>query len=451
MNVQDLIKEHKTYVISAGISIAATAIIVGGFWLRISSLSSEKADLDGLSGKIRTGEKSLSKQSQNSKDYDRTVALIEGYLANLPPSKNYYSWATEIIYAEADDTEFEIDAIEELNKFDSDPIGNKIQLESYSLRITAHGSYDDVERFVQGIEENYPVVRFSGLEISKGAAPEVHDIQIYIQWPFRLGNIADVWKNVEKAQLAAGKKKRPTERVAEVAPPKKEQPAPVQAAKAATPEPVPVKQELKPSVVKQEVKKEPIVQPEPAPAPKPQPKPIPAAVVAAPAVAETEPEPAVKTPVEKVAAKAEPVPVPVVEKEIPPEPMSAPSVTEERSIATAAPAAEEPVAPEMTEPEPVAEEDDAPDLTSMLAGVLDTSSAGSGEETPIETEEEQQGINMTQIESSLSAQSWLSQKNPGARQNGSMRLAELLRNQKKTKSDSSVDSLLDGLLEGMNE
>jgi hypothetical protein len=68
-----------------------------------------------------------------------------------------------------------------------------MQIEFYALKITAHGTYESLKRFLLRVEERHPLVHVMQLTVSPGADVETHDIQIQIQWPFNLDSVKSAW------------------------------------------------------------------------------------------------------------------------------------------------------------------------------------------------------------------------------------------------------------------
>lgn len=204
MSLSDLKKEQKQYLILGVIAaIAVVVLIVFGIKVSLSSISEAREELEGLVGKIEKAEKSLSKTQRGEEEFRSTIAELAAHLENIPPDRNYYSWATEIIYAEARKADFEIDAIDEIGVAtpNNDSMEqDKVRLESYSLRITARGGYENVKRVLKRIASNHPLVRVTGIEISKGFNPDVHNVQLFIEWPFNLGYITEAWKSITTKQ-----------------------------------------------------------------------------------------------------------------------------------------------------------------------------------------------------------------------------------------------------------
>ena len=204
MSLLDLSKEQKQYLIlGVVIAIVLTVLIIFGIKVSLSSISESRAELQDLTGKVEAAEKFLSKNQMDDAEFRSTIAELTAHLANIPPDRNYYSWATEIIYAKARGVHFEIDAIDEVGIATSgyDSKGqDSVELESYSLRITAHGGYDNVKRFLQRIARDQPLLRVTGIEISQGSRPDVHDVQLFIEWPFNLGYITESWKSITAKQ-----------------------------------------------------------------------------------------------------------------------------------------------------------------------------------------------------------------------------------------------------------
>jgi hypothetical protein len=200
MSLLDLSKEQKQYLILGVLAAVILAIlIVFGIKVSLSSMSETRLVLQGLSEKIEAAEKSVSKNYRDDAEFRSTIAELKVHLANIPPDRNYYSWATEVIYNEARMVNLEIDAVDEISiaaPADNPKQQDAMELESYSLRITAHGRYENVRLFLNRIASNQPLVRVTGIEISTGSQPDVHDVQLFIEWPFNLGYITEAWKSL---------------------------------------------------------------------------------------------------------------------------------------------------------------------------------------------------------------------------------------------------------------
>jgi hypothetical protein len=286
VNFKDLTREQKQYLILGGVvGLAVLGLIVVGIRFNLTSIQTAVAEIAELEEKIESADRNLAKRDAVSERYFNTKYSLQKNLRQAPPEKNYYSWATEIIYAMSRKTGLEIDVIDEISfaaSLDDEKKGKKgIELESYSLRITAHGNFAEAKKFIQGMENDYPLVRFFGLDISVGNTPEDHDVQLYVQWPSSMAQITDTWTKIAEHQ----------ERVYGLAGPPK-------AALAATNEPDPVKTEAQ--------------QPAPAAAPeqtaRPDPKPVPPVVKAEPKAPVSKPAPAL------VAVPSAPTPPPTKPK-----------------------------------------------------------------------------------------------------------------------------------------
>lgn len=348
MSFSYLSKEQKQYVVLGVIGALVIIVLVAlGIRVSLSTISEAKKDLSDLATKIELTNLSLVKHARVSHDFSETMATLQNHIENAPPEKNYYSWATEAIYSTARKSGLEIEAIEELKiaptTTDKKDKGDEITMESYSLRITAHGGFNDARKFLQGIEENHHLVRVTGLEISSGPRPESHNVQLYMQWPFRISQIADIWKEVEKHQQIAGK-------MGPMPPSRKTTPV------ADTPRPV-AEKAVRIASTPVEKPKPPVVKPEPKPAPaiKPEPKPAPVAD----AVSRSKPVPVESMPVAK---KPQPVVVAETPKPEPPKATPKPEpVTPKPVIQQAAPVAmvlapqPEPKTKPAPEPEPANE------------------------------------------------------------------------------------------------
>ena len=194
-------EQKKRLLIGIVIGIAIIAATFWGIKFSLSSIAKAKLELDDLMTKIESADHSLSRQSQVRKELIETTEILKAYLLGAPPEKNYYSWASKVIYAKARQAEVDIDSIDEQTKKGATTLKGKgtatLKLKAYSLRITAHSSYKNLKLFLSLIEENHPMARVTTVNISQGKDPEIHDIQLIIQWPFNLSSVANTWDDVK--------------------------------------------------------------------------------------------------------------------------------------------------------------------------------------------------------------------------------------------------------------
>ena len=199
MNLKNLSKEQKQYLIIGvlGVIVIVGAIVIG-VKFSMSSIGEARVELNELTDKIDRADRSLANQQQNEEKFYNTIYELKDYFGKIPPDQNYYSWATEVIYGIARTAQLKIDSVNEAGstKKNTSDKKNKVSVESYSLRIVAHGGFEDIKYFLREISSNYPLVRITGLEIRSGSLPDVHDVQLLIQWPFRLAHIADTWGTI---------------------------------------------------------------------------------------------------------------------------------------------------------------------------------------------------------------------------------------------------------------
>ena len=200
MNLKDLSKEQKQYLILGVVgAVVVLGAIVFGVKFSLSSIGVARVELQDLTDKIERADRSLSKNQRNETALFETISKLKAYLEKIPPDQNYYSWATEVIYGTARTAHLEIDAINESGM--GNPRRNAkgksaVSVESYSLRIIAHGRYENIKRFLLEMSRKHPMVRITGLEISTGSLPEIHDVQLLIQWPYKLDRILESWENI---------------------------------------------------------------------------------------------------------------------------------------------------------------------------------------------------------------------------------------------------------------
>ena len=209
MSLADLNKVQKQYmVLGAVVSVMMVVLIYFGVKFSTSSLSEMKSELEELTQKIDQSDRTLAKRAGTSLEYEQSVEILKAHLGNTPPRRNYYSWATEIIYAIARSTGLEVDAIDETGGVVPQKKAKKssdgVKMESYALRITAHGGYECAKQFLRELQHEQPLVRISGIGINKGANPEVHDIQLSIEWPYNISELTAGWMHIEKMKTEAG-------------------------------------------------------------------------------------------------------------------------------------------------------------------------------------------------------------------------------------------------------
>ncbi|WP_372845665.1 hypothetical protein [Pontiella sp.] len=370
MSFQNLSKEQKQYVF---LGVLAVAGLLYGTFIGIrgslASVRNAKDELDALTAKIERADATLSRARNTGAEFTQSAAVLKGLFGELPPEQNYYSWATEIIFTSGRAAGLEIDAVDEVRrpKSKGDALKEGVKFESYALKIAAKGNLEDTKIFMRTFEQEHPMVRFYGLEISSGTDPEKHTVQLFVEWPARVGEVVAVWEAVGQKQMELTGRKteikaiaaalagvaEASTAVAESVPepvavePKIEQPAPVAVA-------VPEKPAPKPVVVVEPVFVEPVIE-EPAPVAEPVPEPEPVFV-----------EPVIE----------EPTPVAVAEPVPEPEPVFVEPVIEEPTPVAVAEPVPEPapvlVEPVIEEPAPVAEpvpEPESEELDSILASI----------------------------------------------------------------------------------
>ncbi len=212
MSLSDLTKELKQMIILGALgSVIVAVLLYFGIQFSISSISVAKEELEDISHKIERADQSLENRDRTVVELAESIGRLKEYLERTPPERNYYSWATEIIYSMARESSIEVDAIDEVGSAARANNATAIELDSYSLRITAHGGYESIRNFLKRIEIEQPLVRFTGLDINKSQKPEVHDVLLNVEWPLSLGSISSVWDSIEQKQKAIGCYKSGTE------------------------------------------------------------------------------------------------------------------------------------------------------------------------------------------------------------------------------------------------
>ncbi len=207
MSLKELSKEQKQYLVLGALAAAILiTLMVFGIRFSLSSINVAKDELAVLTDKIQGADRLLSRQDQVTEDFQRTMQALKEQIVKVPPQRNYYSWSTEVLYSQARIAGLEIDSIDEIggiqNKSGGGDASKALQFESYALRVNAHGGFNNIKAFIQSMEKEYPLVRFTGLDIASGRDPEAHNIQLWLQWPFNLDSITQNWDEIEVQQQA---------------------------------------------------------------------------------------------------------------------------------------------------------------------------------------------------------------------------------------------------------
>ncbi|MCF7847920.1 MAG: hypothetical protein K9M45_03640 [Kiritimatiellales bacterium] len=200
MKLNALSKEQKQYLFLGMVVVAAMlAGIVFGIKVSLASISVAKMELQDLCAKIDSAQTTLKDHDVVTRNFTQSIAEMKVHVASSPPVKNYFSWAAELVYSQARAAGIDVDAIDELantapasvvadgENSDGDSEVKPVELESYSLRVAAHGSYEKLVELLKLLENRNPLVRITGVDMSTGKSPLKHDIQIFLQWPLIRG------------------------------------------------------------------------------------------------------------------------------------------------------------------------------------------------------------------------------------------------------------------------
>ena len=208
MNLKELTKKQKQYIVLGALGVvSAVALAVFAIRINLSSVSQARDELFDLKDKIKRADSAISKSNTTSEEYERTVSLLKEYLKKLPPERNHYAWATEVLYNVGRSSGLDIDSVDEVAELhvkvtDAD---KEIGFQAYSLRIRGRGGFAHIKLFLKQMAEKYPLARVTGVEINAGSGLEVHEVQLFVQWPFNLGEIEDLWDEIEATQKEVAK------------------------------------------------------------------------------------------------------------------------------------------------------------------------------------------------------------------------------------------------------
>ncbi len=487
MSLNTLTKEQKQYmVLGALVAVILLIVVVIGIRLSLSSVREAKAELTELEGKIDAADRTLSRRNVVSDDFQATMLELKEQIKNAPPERNYYSWATEVVYSQARMSGLEVDSIDEIPSIQNkspDETGEELKLESYALRVSAHGGYNNVKAFIKSMKESYPLVRFAGLDMASGASRDKHSVQLWLQWPFNLGKISESWDSVESKQQELALQERENALNAEAASNEaaaRAQPQPELKSEPTPPAPrtVPKSATTPPSVRPESVvkvepgpKSEP-TPPEPRVMPKPEPKqiepiePQPEPEVTLepttepdlePTPPEPEPQPEVQVSEPEQAVAIEPEPEPETIEKTP----AALELAEPESVLeTVTPDVEGHVVPEPEEPSAGVENIEPEEPGDAIDSLLENLQSGSGPDATDEpvvlndTEPvadqvaEPETVSEEKPEPDLgpSGTSDATDSNYITTRKSAEKLESLLMDQSNTENNESLNSLLDSLI-----
>ncbi len=212
MSLAGFLEEHKQPVLVITLTtVVFVLVVVFGIRFSLASIAAARGELEELADKIEMANRALDHRDAFIQELGTSTATLKHFQAQLPPQRSYYSWATEMIYSVARAAGLDISAIDEINAHAraGGEKGQDIPLEIYSLRITAQGGYESARQFLLGIEQKHPLARLTGIEISSGPKPDVHEVQIFVQWPFQMGELARLWDEIDEKKRQVEVQKTP--------------------------------------------------------------------------------------------------------------------------------------------------------------------------------------------------------------------------------------------------
>jgi len=192
MDFSNLSKQEKDRLL---LIVMATVLFVVGIGYTLNFALSMSADVEKkdeqLAEKINSVDRKLRREIVVTKQIQKIDAELKSYVKEVPLQKEYYVWATELIYDLAEKTNLDVSGIKKIGGTKAaSKSKKKIALEiSTNLKIVVKGDYQSVCNFLKRMEKEYPFVRIVAIEIKKGSKPDVHDVNIEIQWPFNLASL----------------------------------------------------------------------------------------------------------------------------------------------------------------------------------------------------------------------------------------------------------------------
>ena len=195
MDLSNLSKQEKDRLL---LMVMGGVLLVGGIGYGFQSVFAISTRVESknekLENKISRAERMIRTQNRLLKNAREISAELKTYIKEAPPEKNYYSWASKLLYALAKKTAFEIKDVIDIGGSSSSPKtkgkGKKVKADvlkiGSNLKIVAHGEYETCLNFLKTMEKEYPLVRVVSIDIKPGENVEVHKVNIVIQWPSNL-------------------------------------------------------------------------------------------------------------------------------------------------------------------------------------------------------------------------------------------------------------------------
>jgi hypothetical protein len=201
MNLSEMTKAQKQYIV-LGVLVGAGVIALSVFGIKqsLTAISEKRTQLEAVSEQLAKADRALSGYHEVNRKYEDTVQRLRAYEQYMPPDRNYYSWATEIIYGHGKVVGLEVDAVDEITDTAIKRPDGVVALESYSLRIAAQGSFEEILEFARRLKKDQPLLRITGLDISLSKDPEVQIAQIFVQWPFGIETLSKGWEEAEQVR-----------------------------------------------------------------------------------------------------------------------------------------------------------------------------------------------------------------------------------------------------------
>ena len=194
-NLSNLSKQQKDRLL---LMVMGGVLLVGGVGYGLKSVFAISASVESkneiLESKISRAERMVRMQNRLLKDTQDISAELKTYIKEAPPEKDYYPWASKLLYALAKETAFEIKDVIDIGGSSSSPKvkgkDKKVKVDVLKIgsnfKVVAEGEYETCLNFLKTMEKEYPLVRVVSVDIKPGENVEIHNVNIVIQWPSNL-------------------------------------------------------------------------------------------------------------------------------------------------------------------------------------------------------------------------------------------------------------------------
>ena len=197
MNWQQMSKEQKQKIalsVLIGLFVVAAIYRLGitPVFDRCRRNAQGIADLQSKMDRARLVLRNDAQVGQQSKELK--VALEKDFSADLPPSDNALSWASQFIYAKTRELGLEVVSIVESDSggWDANELAKRI-FKPYAVRVELACSFEKARNLVRSLQQSNPYLAVQGISIAADTKNiERPAVMLVLEWP--------TWRDAKKGQ-----------------------------------------------------------------------------------------------------------------------------------------------------------------------------------------------------------------------------------------------------------